>query len=64
MTLAKISLASTAAITIISWGAWAQENQIPVYLDKTDILRVRRHVSKAPTNRHRLPLIQLSRMNV
>ena len=28
MTLAKISLASAAAITIISWGgAWAQENQ-------------------------------------
>ena len=27
MTLAKISLASTAAITIISWGALAQENQ-------------------------------------
>jgi len=26
MTLAKISLASAAAITI-SWGAWAQENQ-------------------------------------
>jgi Cu/Ag efflux protein CusF len=27
MTLAKISLASAAAITIISWGALAQENQ-------------------------------------
>jgi len=27
MTLAKISLASVAAITIISWGALAQENQ-------------------------------------
>ena len=27
MTLAKISLASAAAITIISWGASAQENQ-------------------------------------
>ena len=27
MTLGRISLASAAAITIISWGAWAQENQ-------------------------------------
>src|ERR1700731_965403 len=27
MTLAKITLASAAAITIISWGALAQENQ-------------------------------------
>ena len=27
MTLSKISLASAAAITIISWGALAQENQ-------------------------------------
>ena len=27
MTLAKISLASAAAITILSWGALAQENQ-------------------------------------
>jgi len=27
MTLAKISLASAAAIAIISWGALAQENQ-------------------------------------
>jgi Cu/Ag efflux protein CusF len=27
MTLAKISLASAAAITIVSWGALAQENQ-------------------------------------
>jgi Cu/Ag efflux protein CusF len=48
MTLAKISLASAAAITIISWGALAQENQNKGRITQLDHINGRVTLQHAP----------------
>jgi Cu/Ag efflux protein CusF len=49
MTLAKISLASAAAITIISWGASAQENQNKGRIIQFDHINGKITLQHAPT---------------
>jgi Cu/Ag efflux protein CusF len=49
MTLAKISLASAAAITIISWGALAQENQNKGRITQLDHINGKITLQHAPT---------------
>ena len=49
MTLAKISLASAAAITIISWGALAQENQNTGRITQLDHINGKITLQHAPT---------------
>jgi Cu/Ag efflux protein CusF len=49
MTLAKISLASAAAITIISWGALAQENQNKGRITQLDHINGKITLQYAPT---------------
>jgi Cu/Ag efflux protein CusF len=49
MTLAKISLASAAAITIISWGASAQENQNKGRIIQLDHINGKVTLQHAPT---------------
>src|SRR5258708_12863422 len=51
MTLAKISLASAAAITIISWGAWAQENQNKGRITQLDHINGTITLQHAPAER-------------
>jgi Cu/Ag efflux protein CusF len=48
MTLAKISLASAAAITIISWGALAQENQNKGLITQLDHINGKITLKHAP----------------
>jgi Cu/Ag efflux protein CusF len=48
MTLAKISLASAAAITIISWGALAQENQNTGRITQLDHINGKMTLQHAP----------------
>src|ERR1700726_2107201 len=49
MTLAKISLASAAAITIISWGALAQENQNKGQITQLDHINGKITLQHAPS---------------
>jgi Cu/Ag efflux protein CusF len=49
MTLAKISLASAAAITILSWGAMAQENQNKGRITQLDHINGKITLQYAPT---------------
>jgi len=49
MTLAKISLASAAAITIISWGALAQENQNKGRITQLDHINGKITLQHAPS---------------
>jgi len=49
MTLAKISLASAAAITLISWGALAQENQNTGRITQLDHINGKITLQHAPT---------------
>jgi Cu/Ag efflux protein CusF len=49
MTLAKISLASAAAITILSWGALAQENQNTGRITQLDHINGKITLQHAPT---------------
>jgi len=49
MTLAKISLATAAAVTIISWGALAQENQNKGRITQFDHINGRLTLQHAPT---------------
>jgi Cu/Ag efflux protein CusF len=49
MKLAKISLASAAAITIISWGALAQENQNKGRITQLDHINGKITLQHAPT---------------
>jgi Cu/Ag efflux protein CusF len=48
MTLAKISLAGAAAITIISWGALAQENQNTGRITQLDHINGKMTLQHAP----------------
>jgi Cu/Ag efflux protein CusF len=48
MTLAKISLASAAAITLISWGALAQENQNTGRITQLDHINGKMTLQHAP----------------
>src|ERR1700687_2428130 len=48
MTLAKISLATAAAVTIISWGALAQENQNKGRITQFDHINGRLTLQHAP----------------
>jgi Cu/Ag efflux protein CusF len=49
MTLAKISLASAAVITVISWGALAQENQNKGRITQLDHINGKITLQHAPT---------------
>ena len=49
MTLAKISLASAAAVTILSWGALAQENQNTGRITQLDHINGKITLQHAPT---------------